>query len=85
MQDRFQEVCNQILLYRDHRDAGVRRAVIELIPTLASYNDIEFTAHYLHKTMLYLLGQLKRERDRTTGGVELLLHSTTIANLFALL
>lgn len=67
MQDRFQEVCDQILLYRDHRDAGVRRAVIELIPTLASYNPTEFTAHYLHKTMLYLLGQLKKDRDRTTG------------------
>lgn len=66
MSDRFVEVCDQILQYKDHRDPLVRRAVIELIPTLASYNHNEFTAHYLHKTMLFLLGQLKKDRDRTT-------------------
>ena len=66
MQERYNEVCEQVLSYRDHRENLVRRAVIELIPTLASYNHQEFIASYLHRCMIYLLGQLKKERDRTT-------------------
>ncbi|KAI5480415.1 FKBP12-rapamycin complex-associated protein [Pseudohyphozyma bogoriensis] len=67
MNDRYVEVCDQIFLYKDHRDPLVRRAVIELIPTLASYNHNEFKELYLHRSMLYLLGQLKKDRDRTTS------------------
>ncbi|KAM0787611.1 hypothetical protein ACM66B_003678 [Microbotryomycetes sp. NB124-2] len=68
MNERYIEVCDQILSYRDHRDPLVRRAVIELIPTLASYNTHEFVPNYLHKTMLFLLSQLKKDRgDRTTA------------------
>lgn len=68
MQERYNEVCEQVLSYRDHRENLVRRAVIELIPTLASYNHQEFIGSYLHRCMIYLLGQLKKERDRTTCG-----------------
>ncbi|KAM0752153.1 FAT-domain-containing protein [Meredithblackwellia eburnea MCA 4105] len=67
MYDRYGPVCDQIFLYKDHRDPLVRRAVIELMPTLASYNQNTFIEQYLHKTMLYLLGQLKKDRDRTTS------------------
>ncbi|GAA5970883.1 hypothetical protein JCM11641_004492 [Rhodosporidiobolus odoratus] len=67
MFDHYTTVCDQILSFKDHRDPLVRRAVVELIPTLASYNHTEFSEHYLHKTMLYLLGQLKNNRDRTTS------------------
>lgn len=66
MHERYIEVCDQIFFYKDHRDPLVRRAVIELIPTLASYNSTEFKELFLHKSMLYLLGQLKKDRDRTT-------------------
>ena len=66
MQERYNEVCDQVLSYKDHRENLVRRAVIELIPTLASYSHQEFIANYLHKCMVYLLGQLKKDRDRTT-------------------
>jgi FKBP12-rapamycin complex-associated protein len=67
MHERYGQVCDQIFQYKDHRDPLVRRAVIELIPTLASYNHLDFTQHYLHKSMVYLLGQLKKDRDRTTS------------------
>lgn len=68
MSDLYSDVCDQILHYKDHRDPLVRRAVIELIPTLASYNTPMFQAHYLHQAMLFLLSQLKKDRgDRTTG------------------
>ncbi|BGP07821.1 phosphatidylinositol kinase-related protein kinase tor1 [Rhodotorula toruloides] len=67
MHERYTEVCDQILSFKDHRDPLVRRAVVELIPTLASYNHADFANLYLHKTMLYLLGQLRNNRDRTTS------------------
>lgn len=66
MQDRYNEVCDQVLSYKDHRENLVRRAVIELIPTMATYSHAEFIQNYLHKCMVYLLGQLKKDRDRTT-------------------
>jgi FKBP12-rapamycin complex-associated protein len=64
MQSRYVEVCDQILQYKDHRDSLIRRSVIELIPAMATYNHAEFISSYLHKSMVYLLGQLKRDRDR---------------------
>ena len=67
MHDRYNDVCDHVLYFKDHRDSLVRRAVIELIPTLASYNHTQFTESYLHKAMVYLLAQLKRERERTTA------------------
>ncbi|EGG01362.1 uncharacterized protein MELLADRAFT_117828 [Melampsora larici-populina 98AG31] len=67
MRSRYQEVCDQVLTYREHREALVRRAVVELIPTLASYNVTEFTSSYLHKCMVYLIEQLRKDRDRTTS------------------
>lgn len=66
MQERYDDVCEQILSYKDHREPLVRRAVIELIPTLASYYHQKFITGYLHRCMVYLLGQLKKDRDRTT-------------------
>jgi serine/threonine-protein kinase mTOR len=50
--------------YKDHRDSLIRRSVIELIPAMATYNHTEFISSYLHKSMVYLLGQLKKDRDR---------------------
>lgn len=67
MHERYIQVCDQILQYKEHRDPLVKRAVIELIPTLASYNHVDFAPNYLHKTMVYLLAQLKKAAgDRTT-------------------
>ncbi|OLL26279.1 Phosphatidylinositol 3-kinase tor2 [Neolecta irregularis DAH-3] len=67
MRDRYREVCDVILYYKDHRDALIRRSVISLIPTLAEYNPSEFVASRLHKCMLHLIGQLKKERDRSAA------------------
>ena len=71
MQPRFSAVCDQILAYKDHRDPLVRRAVIELAPTLASYDRDAFVSQYLHKVMNHLIAQLKKSTsqggDRTTS------------------
>ncbi|KAI9604455.1 hypothetical protein KEM48_000690 [Puccinia striiformis f. sp. tritici PST-130] len=67
MRPKFHEISDQILTYKDHREALVRRAVVELIPTLASYNSVEFSSTYLYQCMMYLIEQLRKDRDRTTS------------------
>lgn len=61
---RYQHVCEKIYSYKDHKDYLIRREVITLIPILAAYWPTEFSHSYLHKFMIHLQGQLKREKDR---------------------
>ncbi|KAK9480797.1 armadillo-type protein [Lipomyces japonicus] len=60
----YADVCDTVLRFKDHRDALVRRTVLAMMPTLANYNPSDFTEKYLHKCMLHLLGQLKKDRER---------------------
>ncbi|KAI9797251.1 MAG: phosphatidylinositol kinase- protein kinase tor1 [Piccolia ochrophora] len=64
MNDRYREACDIILRFQDHRDALIRRQVVILIPILASYAPQDFVKTYLHKSMMHLQGQLKREKER---------------------
>lgn len=65
MHERYRGACELVLRYMEHRDNLIRRTVVALIPTLASYNPVEFTSTYLQKSMTHLLAQLKKERDRS--------------------
>ena len=65
MREKYKNVCETVLRYKDHRDSLIRRTVISLIPILAEFNSEEFVAAYVHKCMLHLLGQLRRDRDRS--------------------
>ncbi|KAL1921057.1 uncharacterized protein VTP21DRAFT_11692 [Calcarisporiella thermophila] len=65
--DMYGEICETALRYKEHRDQLVRRTVTLLIPTLAAYNTQTFVDLYLHRCMSYLLGQLKKERDRSAA------------------
>jgi serine/threonine-protein kinase mTOR len=67
MHERYNEVCEVVLRHRDHKDGLIRRTVVSLIPSLAGYNPEEFVATYLHKCMGHLLGQLKKEKDRSAS------------------
>ena len=69
MKDQYQDVCELVLRYKEHRDNLIRRTVIALIPTLATYDPQLFSTLYLHKAMGHLLGQLKKDRDRSTSFV----------------
>lgn len=64
--EKFQKIVEEILIFKDFKDEIVRKIVIELLPILASYNSIEFIKFYLHKSMVYLLGQLKKDKDKTS-------------------
>lgn len=61
---RYDDSCNRVFLLKDHREPLIRREVIGIIPILAAYNPQEFSNLYLHKFMIHLQGQLKRERDK---------------------
>lgn len=61
---RYQDICDRVYAYKDHKEEKIRREVITLIPILASYYPTAFAQNYIHKFMIHLQGQLKRDRDR---------------------
>jgi FKBP12-rapamycin complex-associated protein len=61
---RYKEACEIVMRYKDHKDNLIRKEVINIIPTLASYAPAEFTSSYLHQSMLHLQGLIKRDKDR---------------------
>ncbi|KAH0559920.1 hypothetical protein GP486_003558 [Trichoglossum hirsutum] len=64
MQEHYREACEIVFKFRDHREQLIRRQIIALIPILASYAPMDFVASYLHKFMIHLQGQLKKEKER---------------------
>lgn len=67
MRESFLDTADQILRFRSHRDALVRKMVITLIPSLAVYDTQTFTEHFLHKAMAHLLTQLEKPNERSFG------------------
>ncbi|KAF9054520.1 atypical PIKK FRAP protein kinase [Panaeolus papilionaceus] len=65
MRESFLDTADQILRFRSHRDALVRKMVITLIPSLAVYDTQTFTEHFLHKAMAHLLTQLEKPNERS--------------------
>ncbi|KAK9463121.1 armadillo-type protein [Lipomyces oligophaga] len=65
MHDYYENACETVLRYKDHRDGLIRRTVLSMIPNLASYNPEEFSRKYMHRCMLHLLGQLKKDREKS--------------------
>lgn len=67
MKERYRHACEIILRLKDHRDPKIRTQVVFTIPILASYAPVEFTEVYLHRFMVYLQAQLKRDKDRNSA------------------
>lgn len=64
MNDNYRNTCEIILRLKDHRDPKIRTQVVLTIPILASYAPQDFTNNYLHRFMIYLQAQLKRDKER---------------------
>lgn len=62
--NRYPESCDRVFLYKEHREPQIRQEVVGLIPILAAYDPDVFTTHHLHKFMMHLQGQLKKDKDR---------------------
>jgi len=66
---RYQDACDKIFQYKDHRELLIRQEVTIIIPILAAYYPTEFSNSYLHKFMIHLQGLLKKEKDRNPAFV----------------
>lgn len=67
MTEHYKEACEIVMGLKDHRDPKIRAQIVQLIPILAGYEPIEFTNSYLHKFMIYLQAQLKRDKERNAA------------------
>lgn len=67
----YRSICEITLKYRDSKDTVIRKAVITLIPSMATYDSDEFEVHYLHRSMAYLLQALGKPTDRDIAYVAL--------------
>ena len=65
------EACDIALQLKGHRDARIRGEVVLMVPTLARYNDKIFVKSYVHKFMVFLLGQLKKEKERNAAFISI--------------
>ncbi|KAL9028784.1 MAG: hypothetical protein Q9196_002897 [Gyalolechia fulgens] len=64
---RYREACEIVLRLKDHKEARIRAQVVSMIPVLADYSPMEFAQNYLHRFMIYLQGQLKKDKERNTA------------------
>ncbi|KAF3491110.1 phosphatidylinositol 3-kinase tor2 [Arthroderma uncinatum] len=69
MNEHYHNTCELVLRLKDHRDPKIRAQIVLTIPVLASYAPLDFTNTYLHKFMIYLQAQLKRDKERNTAFV----------------
>lgn len=81
MTDMYKDVCTIILDRKDARDQLIRKTVVTIIPTLASYDPTTFADQYLHKSMSHLLGLLRKDRDKRDGKLLLQISRLFIWNI----
>jgi FKBP12-rapamycin complex-associated protein len=59
---KYRDICDIVLRYKEHKDPLIRKTVMMIIPDLAQLDVDEFVASYFSSSIIYVLGQLKRER-----------------------
>ena len=67
MQENYKTACDTTLRLKDHREPRIRAQIVVLVPILAGYSPSDFAATYLHSFMVYLQGQLKKDKDRNAA------------------
>ncbi|KAK2747845.1 phosphatidylinositol kinase- protein kinase tor1 [Onygenales sp. PD_40] len=67
MNEHYRNTCEIVLRLKDHRDPKIRTQIVLTIPILASYAPLDFTNIYLHRFMIYLQAQLKRDKERNAA------------------
>jgi len=68
---RYREACDTVLLFRGNQEKVIRRAVISLIPKLATFAPERFVRSYLRQSTLHLLSVLACPDDQGAGFVAL--------------
>ncbi|CAH1772250.1 unnamed protein product [Owenia fusiformis] len=67
MEDKFSEICKLVLRHRNTRNSFIQQSLLAVLPRLAAFQPQVFVKSYLGETMAYLLGCLKRERERSVA------------------
>lgn len=62
-QDKYELVYEKTMGLKDHKYPVVRHEAITIVSLLAQTNPHRFVDRYLHRTLLFYLGQLKHKRD----------------------
>ena len=64
MREHYSEACELTLRLKEHREPRIRSLVVNVIPILAGYAPELFGHTYLHRFMVFLQGQLKKDKER---------------------
>ena len=67
MDEFFQPICEATLKYRESREVVIRKAVITLLPNMATFDPDRFEDLYLKNAMSYILQSLHTATDRDIG------------------
>ena len=67
MNEHYRDACEVALRLKDHKEPRIRTQVVIIVPILAGYAPAEFAQTYLHKFMIYLQGQLKKDKERNAA------------------
>lgn len=60
-------VCSRILKLRTHKDAGIRKEVVSIIPVCAGYDAEAFQEQFLPEVMKFLMQLAGGSGDRSYG------------------
>jgi FKBP12-rapamycin complex-associated protein len=71
MRESYLDVSTRILNMRSHKDPIVRRMVITLIPTLASFDKQAFCENSLHVAAAHLIAMLDKPQERSFAFIAL--------------
>lgn len=78
MKESYLDTAETIIRLRSHRDPLIRKTIIQLIPTLAVYDNKSFSEHFLHKAMSHLLESLTRPAERSAAFIAIGQVSTSV-------
>ena len=67
MRNHYQDACDITLRLKDHKEPRIRAQVVVVIPILSGYAPDAFTSSYLHRFMVFLQGQLKKDKERNAA------------------
>lgn len=81
MREHYREACETTLRLKDHREPRIRAQTVVVIPVLAGYAPDPFVMTYLHKFMIFLQGQLKKDKERNAAFIAIgkIAHAVTSA------
>ena len=71
VEGRYSEIGEIVFKYKESKDSLIRNSVMQVIPDLARYDPGAFVSTYFDNAMQYLLGQLKKDKERQTAFISI--------------